>query len=333
MPWMSDDEYRALKASVAERGIDEPIVVDEDGNTVDGHNRERVAKELGIDCPRRTKVFSGEADKFEYILEKNLDARRHMTREERDTLIARLNGEGWSIRRIADRFKVSVGTAHAAATSVQNPNSGKVKGKDDREYQARRPNAAKRKPATPAKDETPAQTPAEAPKVETEPAEWETPQPFYDELDHEFHFELDVCASRENAKCERYFTAEDDGLSQDWGTATCFMNPPYGRSIGKWLAKALEASRAGARVVALVPAKTDTFWWHHYATQATDVRFVERRLTFGESANPAPFPSAVLVFEPAQLAGPRQSRGLHRMSECAWRRNLAPGLDQRARVA
>lgn len=125
--------------------------------------------------------------------------------------------------------------------------------------------------------------------------EWATPPGLFAELDREFGFQLDVCASPGNAKCGRYFTREDDGLQQEW-VGVCWMNPPYGRTIGQWILKALEASRNGATVVCLVPARTDTRWWQDYVTQAADVRFIRGRLKFGGAANGAPFPSAVVVF-------------------------------------
>ena len=84
--------------------------------------------------------------------------------------------------------------------------------------------------------------------------EWETPPDFFDELNFEFRFELDVCATRETAKCRKFFTPEDDGLTQDW-TGVCWMNPPYGREIKKWMRKARESAQAGATVVCLVPAR------------------------------------------------------------------------------
>jgi phage N-6-adenine-methyltransferase len=126
---------------------------------------------------------------------------------------------------------------------------------------------------------------------------WETPQDFFDELDREFGFTLDVCALPENAKCRRYFSPERDGLKQDW-TGVCWMNPPYGREIGEWVAKAFESARNGATVVCLLPARTDTAWWHTYVMEATEVRFVRGRLRFGGAENSAPFPSAVVVFRP-----------------------------------
>lgn len=126
---------------------------------------------------------------------------------------------------------------------------------------------------------------------------WETPQAFFDELDSEFGFTLDVCALPENAKCQRYYTPAVDGLKQTW-RGVCWMNPPYGREIGKWVAKAHESAREGATVVCLLPARTDTAWWHSYVLNAAEIRFVRGRLRFGDAENSAPFPSAVVVFRP-----------------------------------
>jgi phage N-6-adenine-methyltransferase len=126
--------------------------------------------------------------------------------------------------------------------------------------------------------------------------EWATPQDLFDELDAEFGFELDVCATAGNAKCARYFTQADDGLAQAW-RGVCFMNPPYGDGIGQWVRKAHESSLLGATVVCLVPARTDTRWWQDICTLG-EVRFVRGRLRFGGSTTGAPFPSAVVVFRP-----------------------------------
>ena len=90
--------------------------------------------------------------------------------------------------------------------------------------------------------------------------EWETPQPFFDQVHSEFGFTLDVAAQPSNAKCPRYFTPEDDGLVQSWGAEVCWCNPPYGRTIGAWMRKAYESALQGATVVCLVPARTDTKW-------------------------------------------------------------------------
>ncbi|WP_191559381.1 DNA N-6-adenine-methyltransferase [Metabacillus idriensis] len=123
---------------------------------------------------------------------------------------------------------------------------------------------------------------------------WATPQDFFDRLNEEFGFELDVCAIAENAKCERYYNPEINGLKQEW-EGVCWMNPPYGRSIGEWVKKAYQSSLAGATVVCLIPARTDTRWWHDYCMKG-EIRFVKGRLKFRDSKNSAPFPSAIVIF-------------------------------------
>lgn len=124
--------------------------------------------------------------------------------------------------------------------------------------------------------------------------EWATPQDFFDEYNGIYDFELDVCATPENAKCKRFFTAADDGLKQEW-RGRCWMNPPYGRGIGAWVKKAYESAQAGATVVCLLPSRTDTKWWHDYCMRGA-IRFVRGRLYFGSGPGRAPFPSAVVVF-------------------------------------
>ena len=131
--------------------------------------------------------------------------------------------------------------------------------------------------------------------------EWATPQWLFDALDREFGFTLDPCAMPENAKCGRYFTVADDGLRRTWAGEVVFMNPPYGTVIGAWMRKAWESSREGATVVCLVPARTDTEWWHRFAMRG-EVRLLKGRLKFGDSKNSAPFPSAIVVLRPAGYA-------------------------------
>ena len=130
---------------------------------------------------------------------------------------------------------------------------------------------------------------------------YETPTEFFAELAREFPFTLDVCATAENAKCLKYFTQALDGLSQDWYKAAdggvCWMNPPYGKTIGKWVEKAYNTSRAGTTVVCLLPARTDTKWFQDYCLKYGDVRFIRGRLKFGKAKNSAPFPSAVVIFK------------------------------------
>lgn len=133
---------------------------------------------------------------------------------------------------------------------------------------------------------------------------WATPQDFFDRYHRIFNFEIDVCALPENAKCPVYFSPEQDGLAQDW-TGVCWMNPPYGRQIAQWVKKAYEAARSGAAtVVCLLPARTDTRWWHDYCIFG-EIEFIRGRLKFGGCKNNAPFPNAVVIFKPGQL---RQKR-------------------------
>ena len=121
---------------------------------------------------------------------------------------------------------------------------------------------------------------------------WATPQDFFNALDSEFRFETDVCALPENAKCRNYYTPEVDGLKQIW-KGVCWCNPPYGREIGKWVKKAAESK---CTVVMLLPARTDTKWFHEYIYGKAEVRFIRGRLKFGGSKNSAPFPSMVVVY-------------------------------------
>ena len=132
---------------------------------------------------------------------------------------------------------------------------------------------------------------------------WETPQDFFDKLDNEFHFDLDVCALPENAKCEKYYTPQENGLSQPWrGTVWC--NPPYGRQIGSWVRRAWLSSAVGSTVVMLLPARTDTKWFHEYVYNKTrvEIRFIPGRLKFGGAENSAPFPSMLAIFRPNHTA-------------------------------
>jgi len=124
---------------------------------------------------------------------------------------------------------------------------------------------------------------------------WATPQKFFDKYDAVYKFTLDVCADKDNAKCANFYTIEDNGLIQPW-QGVCWMNPPYGREIGAWMKKAHESSLKGATVVCLVPARTDTKWWHDYAMHG-QIEFIKGRLKFGNAKNSAPFPSAIVVFK------------------------------------
>ncbi|MFA5186632.1 MAG: DNA N-6-adenine-methyltransferase [Patescibacteria group bacterium] len=124
-------------------------------------------------------------------------------------------------------------------------------------------------------------------------AEWETPDDLFHELDAEFHFDLDPAATDENAKCEVYFTKEMDGLSLPWEGFTVFCNPPYGRELPKWVKK---AAGEKALTVMLIPARTDTSYFHDYILGKAEIRFLRGRLKFSGQSNSAPFPSMVVIF-------------------------------------
>ena len=127
---------------------------------------------------------------------------------------------------------------------------------------------------------------------------WATPQDFYNKLNEEFKFTLDPCALKDNAKCNKYFTPEDDGLTKDWGGNIVFCNPPYGRDISKWVEKCYnESKKTNTTVVLLIPARTDTIYFHKFIyKKVKDIRFIKGRLKFGNSKNSAPFPSMVVIF-------------------------------------
>lgn len=132
--------------------------------------------------------------------------------------------------------------------------------------------------------------------------DWYTPIDFYKELNKEFNFNLDPCCDEENKKCEKYFTKEDNGLIQDWEGYRVFCNPPYGREIKKWVKKAYEESKKNnTLVVMLIPARTDTSYFHDYIYKKSEIRFIRGRLKFGGSKNPAPFPSMVVIFSNKEI--------------------------------
>lgn len=124
--------------------------------------------------------------------------------------------------------------------------------------------------------------------------DWATPQDLFDKLDKEFHFTLDPCATKENAKCPKFYTREQDGLAQRWDMERVFCNPPYGRVIGDWVKKMAE--RNALVCVALLPARTDTRWFHDYILCKAEIRFIKGRLKFGGCKNSAPFPSMIVIW-------------------------------------
>ena len=143
--------------------------------------------------------------------------------------------------------------------------------------------------------------------VSSKSDEWETPKDLFAKLHKQYNFEIDVCATDENHLCNVYWTKDDDALIQDWSGKVCWMNPPYGKNIGKFMKKAYEESLKGAIVVCLVPSRTDTKWWHDYAMKWS-IEFLRGRLRFinrtfpswradgNFKVSPAGFPSAIVVF-------------------------------------
>jgi len=128
--------------------------------------------------------------------------------------------------------------------------------------------------------------------------DWETPQDLYEELNKEFNFNLDPCSSDSNHKCDKYFTIEDNGLEQDWRGHNVFVNPPYGRQIKHWVEKSYnEGQKPNTTVVMLIPARTDTRYFHDYIYHKAEIRFIKGRLKFSNSKNSAPFPSMIVIFK------------------------------------
>jgi len=147
------------------------------------------------------------------------------------------------------------------------------------------------------------------------PEDWGTPQALFDQYDAEFNFVLDACASHENHKCEVYFTKEDDALVQDWYPyKRVWMNPPYdsrtvrGRLM-MWVGKAHSEAQKSCLVVCLLPASTDTRWWHEYC-QDGEQRFLKGRLHFNDGPGRAPFASVIVIFSTWRILVRRFMRAL-----------------------
>jgi site-specific DNA-methyltransferase (adenine-specific) len=129
--------------------------------------------------------------------------------------------------------------------------------------------------------------------------EWATPQWLFDALNKEHNFTLDPASTDENCKCPNHYTMEDDGLTKDWSGEIVFINPPYSKCFD-WVKKAHEEAKNGVKTVMLLPARTDTKWFHQFCfdkTVVAEVCFVKGRLKFGQQTNSAPFPSMIVVFD------------------------------------
>jgi len=141
--------------------------------------------------------------------------------------------------------------------------------------------------------------------------EWTTPIELFNQLDNEFHFTLDPCATKENAKCSKFYTIEDDGLNKSWDNEIVFVNPPYGKTIKEWVRKSSETNGV---VVMLLPARTDTKYFHDYIYNKAELRFIKGRLKFGGNQNgsgSAPFPSMIVIFRKDEMEKKNKSKENH----------------------
>ena len=127
--------------------------------------------------------------------------------------------------------------------------------------------------------------------------EWATPQKLFDELDGKYHFTLDPCSTNENHKCDTYYTKQDDGLHKTWGGTEYIWTHLIGREIYKWVEKAYEENKKGTFVVCLLPARTDTRWFHEFIYKKHEIIFIKGRLKFNDGKNPAPFPSMLVIMK------------------------------------
>lgn len=130
--------------------------------------------------------------------------------------------------------------------------------------------------------------------------EYETPNEIFEPLQKEFNLELDVCATKENTKCKKFYTKEDDALIQDWNRFGNFwMNPPFGRGLKKWVQKAYEESQKGVIGVSILPVRSNTLWWHRYIIDAkAEVRFLKGEIKFNDCKRGLWLPFAIVIWKP-----------------------------------
>jgi phage N-6-adenine-methyltransferase len=130
--------------------------------------------------------------------------------------------------------------------------------------------------------------------------DYETPKEFYQELNDEFHFDLDPCTTTNNLNCRYYFTEEEDGLKQDWKQRTAFVNPPYGDQLKKWAKKCYEEWGKGSTIVLLIPARTQTNWFHNYIYGKAEIRFIKTGIQFVNTKGKTKFPFLLAIFKPKE---------------------------------
>lgn len=134
-------------------------------------------------------------------------------------------------------------------------------------------------------------------KFESASKDWETPPELFDILDKEFHFTIDIAADEQNAKVNIFYSKQQDALTKPW-TGICWLNPPYGRDLKKWIKKAyVESRKTGTIIVMLIPSRTNTVWWHTYCMRASEIRFIKGRPKFVGAKDGLPQPLAIVVFK------------------------------------
>lgn len=338
-PLMSGEEFEALVADIKANGLQESIWTHE-GQIIDGRNRYKACVQAGVTPSFR--VWEGKGSLVQFVVSLNLK-RRHLTSSQKAmvavNMLPLLEKEREEQRRrfATERPRTETGNFEPVVPKVaplgkSRDEAARVTGvshgyiSDAKAIAEKAPDLIQpvlsgeiKMPEAKQLAELPQEQRAEvlgqppemrkmAVHYSSERMDWETPRDFFDRLDQEFEFELDVCATPETAKCQRYYTPETDGLARNW-TGTCWMNPPYGSEIADWMEKAYNESLNGATVVCLVPSRTDTNWWHNYAMKASEIRFVWGRLRFGGAETSAPFPSAVIIMRPDNV-GPPQISGV-----------------------
>ncbi len=306
IPALTQEEFAQLKENILSEGVRDPLVVWRNGDLtlLDGHNRYGICKENDIHFNIIERDFKNREEAKTWII-KNQFGRRNLSPYERSVLALQLE----------DIFKKKAKQNQGSRTDI-SPTL--AKSLDTREEIAKLANVSHgsldkvkviQEKATEEQRERLQNGEESINRIfkeinnqksawyqSSESDDWWTPQALFDLLDTEFGFELDVCASKENHKCERYYSNKEDGLAQEW-KGSCWMNPPYGKTIIDWMKKAYESAQNGATVVCLVPARTDTRWWWNYCIFG-EVRFLRGRIKFVNASNSAPFPSAIIVFRP-----------------------------------